>query len=476
MTSSLAVPRSLAVLVAGAQFMEMLDGTIIATAAPAMGRSFGVPSTAIGTAMTAYLVTVAAAIPLSGWLVNKWGGRTVYASAIAIFALASALCAVSVNLPMLVAMRVLQGIGGAMMVPVGRLLVLQSVDKSDLMRAIAYLVWPALAAPVIAPALGGLLVTYASWPWIFLVNVPLGIVALPIALRLVPPVRDESSGPLDGKGLVYCAVCLSSVVYLASLLAADRVDVKQVAAFAVLATVFGAVSIRHLATSRTPLLDLSTLRIATFRLAHASGSLFRIVANAMPFLLPLLLQDAFGWSAVRAGACVLAFFLGNMLIKPAALPLLRRLGFRAVLTAAGLAGALAVLACATLDSGTPLVVILAVVFANGVCRSVGFSAYLTLAYADVPNVRMNAATTLGSTVQNLGIGLGVAVGALALRIGQATTDGLASSYRIAFCLLACLLVASAAAAAATAREAGANVLGRRADPAVGTASSAGVTQ
>ncbi|GAA5195637.1 MFS transporter [Rugosimonospora acidiphila] len=465
------VPRSLALLVAGAFFMEMLDGTIIATAAPSIARSFGVASADIGVAMTAYLLTLAIFIPLSGWLADRLGARRVFATAIVVFTISSALCAASVNLPMLAGMRVVQGIGGAMMVPVGRLVVLRSTDKSHLIRAIAYLTWPALAAPVVAPAVGGLLTSYLSWHWIFLVNVPLGVLALGFALRVVPDLRAQVASRLDGPGFVLSAVCLACVVYGAAVLSNQRIPVARVVVLAAVGLACGALAVWHLLRTRAPLLDLSVFGVATFRLAHASGSLFRIAINAVPFLLPLEFQDGFGWTPVKSGLAVVFVFFGNIAIKPATTPLLRRFGFRPVLVVSTLAATLTIVGCALAGPGWPFPALVSVLFASGVFRSLGFTAYNTVAFADVDAARMSHANTLSSTLQQLATGLGVAAGALCLRLGQAlpgTASAGTTPYRVALALIAAMIFGGMVAALGMSRDAGVGIgggAGRRPAPA-----------
>ncbi|WIB35420.1 MFS transporter [Curtobacterium sp. MCJR17_043] len=294
-TSSTAV----AVLVAGTFFMELLDGTILATAAPAMGRDLGVDSAAVGVAITAYLVTLAVFIPVSGWITDRVGSRTVFVGAIALFTLASALCAASTGLVELTLWRILQGLGGALMVPVGRLVVLRSAGRDQLVTAIAILTWPALAAPIIAPFLGGVLVDTLSWHWIFLVNIPLGVVAVVAALVLVPQERAPERVPFDWRGSVLACLGLGALVVMASLLALETVPVVP----AVVAGVVGAgctwLAIRHFRRAPHPIMGLDAFRLETFRVSHAGGSLFRLAVSAVPFVLPLLFQDAWGVDRTR---------------------------------------------------------------------------------------------------------------------------------------------------------------------------------
>jgi EmrB/QacA subfamily drug resistance transporter len=437
--------RAIALLVAGTFFMENLDGTIIATAAPAMARTFGVQSSDIGIAITSYLLTMAVLIPLSGWIAHRFGIRRVFLVAIAVFTLASTLCAAAPTLPLLVAARVLQGVGAAMMVPVGRLAVLTGIGKGEVIRAIAFLTWPALVAPVIAPALGGFFATYLGWEWIFLVNVPLGVVAFVAALRLVPAGDGIRPAGLDWWGLVLTCTAVAALVTTADLLAAEANRWGLTAALGVAGAVLLVLAVRHLVGAPHPLLNLALLRIRTFRVPHNSGGLYRLTISAVPFLLPLMFQDAFGWSAVQAGSMVLFVFLGNVAIKPATTWMLRTFGFRRVLVAATSGAALSMVLAGLLTAGMPWWLVAAVLTVGGVARSVGFTAYATITFADIDGPQMSQANTLSATIQQIAAGFGVAVGAVALRLGDTVTGtdgdpGAVGPYRFAFFVLAALTV------------------------------------
>ncbi len=435
--------RNIALLVAGTFFMENLDGTILTTAAPSIGKSLGVPSVAVGVTITAYLLTLAVLIPLSGWITRRFGSRRVFLVAIAVFTIASILCAVSTSLTELTIMRVLQGIGGAMMVPVGRLAVLRVTDRSDLVRAIALLTWPALVAPVIAPLAGGLITTYATWHWIFLINVPLGVIAFIAALRLIPMEPLETPPRLDWIGLLLTCSGLGALVYLGSLFSEGSFGVLEIIVWAVGGFVMVGLAIAHQLRTRHPLLDLRALRIETFRLSHAGGSLFRLSVSAVPFLLPLLFQDVFGWSPVFSGAIVLFVFIGNIAIKPATTPLLRRFGFRTVIIGATTAAALSMALMSFIAASTPWWLVILLLTFSGIARSVGFTAYNTIAFADVKRVEMTDANTLASTLQQVAAGFGVAVGAIALRAGDLIVGGNgAGSFQLAFAVLAVLTAAA----------------------------------
>ncbi|GCB44366.1 MFS transporter [Streptomyces sp. NL15-2K] len=459
--------RGPALLVAGAFFMENLDATIISTAAPDMAASFGTRPEAVGVTMTAYLVALAVFIPVSGWAADRWGTRRVFAWAIAVFTVASALCAAADGLTELVLTRVLQGIGGAMMVPVGRLTVLRTTSKPDLLRAIAWLTWPGLLAPVLAPALGGLFTTYASWRWIFLVNVPLGVAALPATLWLLPDLRREDGRGqrrLDLVGFVLAGTGLAALVLGLELLGGPPAGWGAAALWLGAGLLASGLAVRHLLRSRRPLLDLATFRVVTFRVSNSGGALFRAAISAVPFLLPLMFQQALGWSAARAGLVLVSVFAGNIAVKPFTTPLLRRFGFRTVLVVNGAATAVTFLLCGLLDPRTPLALVVAALFVSGVCRSVSLSAYATIVFADIEPERTADANALSSTVQQLATGLGIALAALGLRAAGPLAslldlDGPTAAYALAFGILAVLPLACVVEALRLPRDAGAVVTG-----------------
>ena len=452
--------RGLALLVAGAFFMEILDGTVIAPAAPHIAADLGITPVGVNVAITAYVLTLAVLIPISGWLTDRFGARLVFTGAITVFVVASAGCALATSLPMLVGTRMLQGVGGAMMVPVGRLVVLRTTAKSDLVKAIAYLTWPALAAPVLAPALGGVLSTYASWRWIFVINIPLGLAALLLALRLVPDVHGDAPAGLDRRGFALTAVGVAALVVGAENVGATAPDPVVVTVSLVVAAAALGTAVAHLLRSSRPLFDLRILRVATFRATALGGSVFRAVITAIPFLVPLFLQLGFGWTAAQAGLLVIALFVGNIGIKPVTTPLMRRFGIRTVMLGAVPASAACLVGLAFVRATTPLPMLAGLLLLSGVFRSIGFSAYNSVAFADVDQPRMNSANTLMSTLQELGAGLGVAVGALLVRVGDSLTDGADSPFRVAFLLLAALLLIPLVEGLLLTRTAGDEVTGR----------------
>ncbi|HHG9496658.1 TPA: MFS transporter [Citrobacter farmeri] len=436
-----------ALLVAGAFFMEFIDGTVIATALPDMAKSFGVQAVDLNIGISAYLITLAVLIPASGWIADRFGARKIFTLALAIFTLASVLCGLSTTLESFLAMRILQGVGGALMVPVGRLAVLRTTPKHQLITAIATLTWPALVAPIIGPPLGGFITSYANWRWIFFINVPLGLLAIALALRFIPTIRDDDRRPFDLAGFIATAIAMVSLVYAMELLGAQHPEGVLTIALLALGVGTFAFSLRHFRRADYPMIRLDALQVPTFRVTMYGGSLFRASISAVPFLLPLMFQVGFGMNAFQAGSLVLAVFVGNLTIKPATTPLIRWLGFKNLLLINGALNVLALLACALLTPSTPVWLILLILYLGGVFRSIQFTGISTLAFADVPSAQMSYANTLFSTATQLAVGLGISLGAIGIRIGANVSEWLGInaipgiSFRLAFVAIAliCLI-------------------------------------
>ncbi|MCP5754413.1 MFS transporter [Klebsiella pneumoniae] len=452
-----------ALLVAGAFFMEFLDGTVIATALPDMARDFGVTAVELNIGISAYLITLAVLIPASGWIADRFGARAIFTLALAIFTLASVFCGLSTEVHIFVAMRILQGVGGALMVPVGRLAVLRTTPKHQLIKAIATLTWPALVAPIIGPPLGGFITRYASWHWIFFINVPLGLAAIILSLRIIPDIRETERRSFDLSGFITTSVAMVSLVTAMERLGDRQPQIWPTLALAALG--FGCLlySIRHFRRAAAPMVRLDALQVQTFRVTMYGGSLFRASISAVPFLLPLLFQVGFGMDPFHSGLLVLAVFVGNLTIKPATTPLIRWLGFRRLLLINGALNVCSLLACALLTPQTPVWAIMLILYLGGVFRSIQFTGVSTLAFADVPAAQMSDANTLFSTASQLAVGLGITLGAIGIRLGEQVGDWLhltelpGISFRLSFVFIALICLVGMIDSLHLAKTAGSSV-------------------
>jgi EmrB/QacA subfamily drug resistance transporter len=462
-------PRSpffVTTLIASAFFMENLDGTIIATALPQMARSFHVGAVNLNIGMTAYLLTLAVFIPISGWVADRFGARTVFASAIAVFTLASLLCAASHTLTQFTLTRILQGMGGAMMVPVGRLIVLRATPKEDLARAIAYISWPGLAAFVIGPPIGGFITTYASWHWIFLLNLPLGLVAFVLTLLWIENTRTplEDHHAFDWITFIPAGIASTTFVVALEKLGGDAGHWHLPVSMLALSLLSGSAALWAARRSPHSFIDLESMRLKSFSLSVYGASLFRIAVSVLPFLLPLMFQISFGLSAFHSGLYLLALFGGDFTMKSTVIQILRRFGFRNVLIGNGLLTTVSFALCALLNPTTPPAVIAAILFFHGASRSMQFTALTTLAYTEIPPERMSRANGFLSAVMQLSLGLGVAVGALTLRAaahlhGHSPANPLLADFHLAFLAVAVLSLGPVIDALGLTPEAGAATSG-----------------
>ncbi len=445
--------------------MQNLDGTVIATALPAMAQAFGADPIHMNVALTAYLLSLAVFIPASGWTADRFGARTVFRAAIAIFTIGSVLCGRADSLPFLVLARILQGAGGAMMVPVGRLVMLRTTPKSELVGAMAWLSAPALIGPVIGPPLGGLLVTYASWRWIFDINVPIGLLGVVLVTLYVPDIKQPSHAKLDGIGLVLSGAALSGIMF--GLETVGRGLIAPTLSWGVLAGGVVALLLYALHARRhpAPLLDLSLLRIPTFLVSVVGGSLFRVGVGAMPFLLPLMLQLGFGDSAAQSGVITLASSAGAIVMKPGTTFALRRFGFRDTLLVNGILSAVFMGLCAAFRPAWPAALVYGILLLGGFFRSLQFTAYNTVAYGDIPLHRMSGATSLYATLQQLSLTIGVTAGAASLEIAMALSGHqrpLVPDFAAAFLVIALVALACAPASLLMPSHAGSELSGHRA--------------
>jgi EmrB/QacA subfamily drug resistance transporter len=411
--------RITALIVACALFMQNLDSTVIATALPAMAREFGVEPVRMNVALTSYLISLAMFIPASGWMADRFGARHVFRGAIVLFTVGSVLCGRADTLGFLVFSRVLQGLGGAMMVPVGRLLLLRTAPKSEVVAAMAWLTMPALVGPVVGPPLGGFIVTYTTWRWVFDINVPIGILGIILVTLFVKDVPEGTVAKLDGRGLFLTAVTMGGLMIGLETVGRNMLEPWVTQSMLVGGVVGGLLYWRHARNHPAPLLDFSLLRIPTFLVAVVGGTLFRAGVGAVPFLLPLMLQVGFGRSAADSGLITFASSAGALVMKPAAMTALRRFGFHNTLLYNSVISAFMLLICAAFRPTWPAAALYAALLTGGFFRSLQFTAYNSVAYADIPRERMSAATSLYSTIQQVSVTLGVTIGAAVLEISMA---------------------------------------------------------
>jgi EmrB/QacA subfamily drug resistance transporter len=405
--------RVVAMIVASAMLMENVDATVLATALPTMARDFGVDAPAMSIALTSYLLSLAIFIPASGRIADRFGSRTVFRSAIAVFVLGSILCALAPTLLFLVLARLLQGLGGAMMMPVGRLVLMRSVDRKDMVSAMSWLLVPALIGPIVGPPLGGFIVTYLDWRWIFYINVPIGIIGMIFVSIFIDEVRGKASGPFDTLGFVLSGLSLGSLLFGFELSSHEGKGSLSIFLIAV-GLLFGIAYLRHARNHPSPIMDFSLMKVPSFGTSVVAGSLTRITQGAQPFLLPLLFQIGFGLSAAAAGQMVISTALGALMMKPLARAVFRSIGFRRSLVVNGVIGTIGYGLCAAFRPDWPMPVIFVILVLAAFFMSFQFTAYNTIAYDEISQERMSSATSFYTTFQQLMLSLGICIGALAL--------------------------------------------------------------
>src|ERR1700754_1244877 len=403
--------RLIPLIVATALFMENMDSTVIATSLPAIAADIGTSTLTLKLAITSYLLSLAVFIPASGWTADRFGPRTVFSVAVAVFMIGSIGCAMSSSVTDFVIARILQGMGGAMMTPVGRLVLLRSVDKSALVNAMAWVTVPALIGPVIGPPLGGFITTYFSWHWIFLINIPIGLLGIFMALRYIDPIRSEDPERFDLYGLVLAGIGLGGIAFGLSVAGLNMLPWPIVIALIAIGSISMTLYVIHARRTASPVLDFSLLRLPTMRASIIGGFMFRLGIGSLPFLLPLLLQIGFGLTPLNSGLVTFASAAGAMGMKTLAARIIRTFGFRSIMTINAIVSSVFLASCGLFTIQTPLLLIMILLVVGGFFRSLQFTAINTLAYAEVEPKLMSRATTLVSVNQQLAVSAGVAVGA-----------------------------------------------------------------
>ncbi|MGO9423734.1 DHA2 family efflux MFS transporter permease subunit [Roseiarcus sp.] len=458
--------RTTALIIATALFMEQLDSTVLATALPTMARYFDVTPSHMSVALTSYLLSLAVLIPASGQIADRFGARTVFAGAIVVFTLSSVLCAQAQNLPMLVVARLLQGAGGAMMIPVGRLVLLRSVDRTDLVSAMSWFLVPGLIGPMLGPPVGGLIVTYLDWRWIFYINVPIGVLGVLLTWLFIQNTRPKTRTSFDAWGFALSGVSLACLLFGFETASRGIGETSLAIALIGAGLVSGAAYVAYALSRRrvTPILDLSLMRIKTFRVSVIAGSLSRITQGAQPFLLPLMMQLGFGMSAAQSGLLTFATALGAVMMKAAASPILRRFGFRTTLIWNGIFSSLLYATCAAFRQNWPHWSLFLVLAICGFSMSLQFTAYNTVAYDDVPPERTASANSFYTTFQQLMLSFGICTGALALTVSKTLAGRLHPSvgdFSTAFLIVTAISLLAAPVCLGYPRDAGAEMSGRR---------------
>ena len=453
----------LPMIIGAALFMQTLDSTVISNALPTMARSLQQDPVTLNLAITAYLLSAAVFLPISAWVADRFGAKNVFRLAIIGFASSSLLCGISQNLLELVGARMLQGLAGAMMLPVGRLVLLRSVPKSQLVNAMSYLTMPALLGPILGPPIGGFIVTFSSWRWIFFINVPMGILGVTLATLFIPDVREAVKEKLDVRGFILTGFGLAGLVYGFDNIGKGVLPFAVVAAMLVGGIVCGVLYAVHAKRTPNAILDLSLLKIKTFTASTVGGLFSRLIIGASPFLLALLLQLGFGLSAFQAGLLTFAGAAGALVMKTTARPIINRFGFKRVLIVNAVLVAILSGCYAFFQATTPHWIILATLLIGGFFRSLQFTALNAMAYADVSQPLMSRASSLSSMFQQLAQSLGVGLAAILIHYTIAFRHSPklgAGDISPAFAIVAGLSLIALFFYAALPSDAGAEVSGR----------------
>jgi len=448
-------------------FMENMDSTVIATSLPAIATDIGTNPLALKLAVTSYLLSLAIFIPASGWTADRFGARTVFPAAIAVFVLGSVGCALSGSLTDFVIARMVQGMGGAMMTPVGRMVVVRTISKRELVGAMVWVTTPALIGPVLGPPVGGFITTYATWHWIFIINVPIGLLGIALATRYIPDVRTEKHERFDLVGMMLAGLGIGGMAFGLSVLGLNFLPWTIVAALIVAGACFLTAYLAHAKRIDNPALDLALFRLPTFFASVVGGFIFRLGLGALPFLLPLMLQIGFGMTPFQSGMITFATALGAMGMKWAAATILRRFGFRNILVVNSIISAAFLAVCAGFTASTPVALMVILLLLGGFFRSLQFTSINTIAYAEVEPRRIGRATALVSVAQQLAISAGVAIGAMAVELtvflrGNATLQ--ASDFPPAFLAVAAISALSVLIFARLSPDAGAEMADRLPTP------------
>ncbi|MDY8109358.1 MFS transporter [Fulvimarina sp. 2208YS6-2-32] len=455
--------RIVPIVLAVALFMETMDATVIATSLPVIAADLGTSPIALKLALTSYYVSLAIFIPVSGRLADRFGAKNVFRLAIFVFMLGSLACALSSSLEAFVASRFLQGVGGAMMTPVGRLLLVRAVPKADLVGAMAWFTIPALIGPLIGPPLGGAIATYSDWRWIFLINLPIGVIGIVLATRFLPFVARVRDVSFDWPGFVLSGFACAGLVFGFSVVSLPALPPVVGVVLIVAGTLAALLYVRHARRAATPILKLTLLKIPTLRVSIVAGTLFRVGTGSVPFLLPLMLQIGYGYSALQSGLVASASMGGAILMKFLAKPVLKRFGFRSTLVVSTVTGGALIVAIGLETLAGSITALVCLLLVGGFFRSLFFTGINTLGFADLSTRETGDATAMMAATQQVSIAFGVALAGTILEAGMAIAGGTVpqvADFAIAFTVAGLLMITAAVPFLGLSREAGDEVAGR----------------
>ncbi|WP_312038901.1 MFS transporter [Desulfosporosinus shakirovi] len=429
----------IALLMAASLFMEILDGTIVTTALPKMAQYFQTSSATIALTVSVYLITVAIFIPLSGWMANRFGKKKLWIIAVIIFTLASLGNALAPNFTILLMMRIVQGISGALMTPTARLIVLEKTPASRLLKMASYLIWPALIAPAIAPLVGGYIVTYWSWHWIFLINIPIGLFIVFCGIKLIEADQLNTTAAFDLLGFIEIALASGIILAGAELATYGETYWSGALGLFVFGIIIGLLVYRHLKKTAFPLFSLDALKITSFRICQTSGSVLWLCVGALPYLLTIFLQTVFHWSALKAGSYVLFIFIGNIGIKPFTNPIIRKLGYRGALLISYGMVFITSIALAFIQINTLPVWLILLALISGIGRSLALTAYNGLSFSEISLQDRNSANTLNSVASTLAQGMGISLITVVVNLLQVLFS-ITVAYELGFVFLGLLMI------------------------------------
>lgn len=454
--------RIIALTVSSLLLMDQLDGTILATALPSIARSLHVDPVAASVAMTSYIVGLAIFIPISGAIADRFGSRTTLLVAIALFVVCSAVCGQAQSLAVLTVGRMVQGAGGALMVPVGRLVLLRSVAKAELLSTMMWMMMPATLGPMLGPVVGGFITSALSWRWTFYINVPVGILGMWMTWRHIPEIREPETKPFDFMGMVLAGGGLAFLSFSAEMISHDEQPYWLSALLLLIGAALFSAYFRHMRHHPNPVLDFTLMRVPTFRLSVTGGAAARVAVGALPFLLPSLLQLGFGLSAAASGLVTFAAPVGALCSRLYVTRLFRHFGFRKIMMLGGFGGAITFGLIALGTTGWPIWVFTVILIASGAVQAVQFSAYNSIAYADLPESRMSAATSFYSTFQQVMLSAGICIAALAVtmsRIVRGHEQVTVADFSTGFLVTGAISLLAVPLAASLSEDAGASVSG-----------------